>query len=389
MYRVLMVAPTPFFSDRGCHIRIYEEIRHLQNLGVKVQLLTYNLGKDLFGISIKRARGKLNYKKLEAGPSWRKVFIDYSLLKELRRTVREYKPDLIHSHLHEGAFLSLLADVSIPIFLDYQGSLSLELKEHNFWFGMIGIYQLMRMLENWINRRVNSILLNAKVLGKELDSSSQAKARWVGDGVDLERFFPQSAPPELYQKFDISDKELVIVYLGLLNRYQGIEIFLHSLHLLQRNGYKFKALIMGYPLGKYPQVAKKLGLKDVVRFLDRIDYFQAHKYLALGDIAVAPKISSTESNGKVLNYLAMGLPCVCFDFEINRELAGEYAEYVPFDAESEQRSAENLALGIGHLLDDSARRKELSEGGRIWAEERFSWAGVARRIFSAYQEFFE
>ena len=32
--RVLMVAPTPFFGDRGCHIRILEEIRAIRGLGV-------------------------------------------------------------------------------------------------------------------------------------------------------------------------------------------------------------------------------------------------------------------------------------------------------------------------------------------------------------------
>ena len=32
--RVLVVAPTPFFGDRGCHIRIYEEVRGLAALGV-------------------------------------------------------------------------------------------------------------------------------------------------------------------------------------------------------------------------------------------------------------------------------------------------------------------------------------------------------------------
>ena len=33
MSKVLALAPTPFFSDRGCHIRIYEESKALKRLG--------------------------------------------------------------------------------------------------------------------------------------------------------------------------------------------------------------------------------------------------------------------------------------------------------------------------------------------------------------------
>ena len=38
--RVLMIAPTPFFSDRGCHVRILEEARALQRAGAAVTIGT-------------------------------------------------------------------------------------------------------------------------------------------------------------------------------------------------------------------------------------------------------------------------------------------------------------------------------------------------------------
>jgi len=36
--KILMIAPTPFFADRGCHTQIYEEILALQKLGMKLKL---------------------------------------------------------------------------------------------------------------------------------------------------------------------------------------------------------------------------------------------------------------------------------------------------------------------------------------------------------------
>ena len=46
-YRILMIAPTSFFSDYGGHIRILEEAQVLQKLGHQVTIVTYYLGRDL------------------------------------------------------------------------------------------------------------------------------------------------------------------------------------------------------------------------------------------------------------------------------------------------------------------------------------------------------
>jgi glycosyltransferase involved in cell wall biosynthesis len=59
-----------------------------------------------------------------------------------------------------------------------------------------------------------------------------------------------------------------------------------------------------------------------VTFTGRIPYPDAPKYLALGDIAVAPKLSATEGAGKLLNYMAVGLPTVAFDTPVAREYLG-------------------------------------------------------------------
>ncbi len=39
--KILMLAPTPFFSDRGCHIRVLNSYLRLKNQGNKITLLTY------------------------------------------------------------------------------------------------------------------------------------------------------------------------------------------------------------------------------------------------------------------------------------------------------------------------------------------------------------
>lgn len=382
-----MVAPTPFFSDRGCHIRIYEEARALQRLGLRVRILTYSAGRDLPGLEIKRGGSWVKYYRLEAGPSFRKPFADISLWNLLSSEIKEYGPDLIHCHLHEGAFLGLICQRgSVPIIFDYQGSLSRELSEHQFFFRLSPIFYFSRALENWINSQVDRILLNCETLRKEIALELHSNVRVIGDGVDVERFVPARGLPELKRELGLEKEFPVVVYLGLLNRYQGVDLLLKACELLKEKGNQVYFLIMGYPLGKYPERVQRTGLSKWVKFTGQIDYFQADKFLALGDIAVAPKISGTEANGKILNYLAMGLPVVCFDRAVDRELASDCAEYAQFFPDDFEKSARSLADSVERLLKDSTRRRELSFKGRERAEKHFSWERVARRIVDCYKE---
>ena len=64
---VLHIAPTPFFADRGCHIRIRNEIEALRDSGVRVILCTYHLGADPAGIDIRRTARIPGYTRVDAG----------------------------------------------------------------------------------------------------------------------------------------------------------------------------------------------------------------------------------------------------------------------------------------------------------------------------------
>jgi len=386
MIKALMVAATPFFSDRGCHIRIYEEARWLKKLGIQVRLVTYFGGLDLPDLDAVRAGRWARYRKLTAGPSVKKPLVDLSLLFRVREQIKADRPDLLHCHLHEAALIGLLAGSGRPIILDYQGSLAGELMEHQPLFGLPGISKMARMTESFINSRMDRILLNSSSLMIEIDEKARARCRVVGDGVDLDRFCPQPPDLELKAKAGLRDDLPVVVYLGLLNRYQGVDLLLKSAGILARKRVKFQMLIMGYPLTGYPEKARKLGLDEIVKFTGRTDYFQAHRWLSLGDLAVAPKIASSESNGKILNYLAMGLPLVCFDRAVDRELAKDCARYAAYNAQDENRSAASLAAAIDSLLSDQPRRKELAQKGRQRAREHFGWPLVAERILESYRE---
>ena len=96
--KILHIAPTPFFADRVCHMRILGEIKHLQSRGHALELATYHIGKEITNLNINRIINIPWYKKLEAGGSWHKLYLDILLLWTSIRTFLKLKPDIIHAH---------------------------------------------------------------------------------------------------------------------------------------------------------------------------------------------------------------------------------------------------------------------------------------------------
>jgi glycosyltransferase involved in cell wall biosynthesis len=120
-------------------------------------------------------------------------------------------------------------------------------------------------------------------------------------------------------------------------------------------------------------------LEEHVTFPGRIDYDQAPRYLALGDVAVGPKLSETESNGKLYNYMACALPTVAFDTPSSREILGDLGVYAP------RGDVAALADAIAGLLEDPAASRQLGLQLRQRVQEHFSWQNTARQLAKAYE----
>jgi glycosyltransferase involved in cell wall biosynthesis len=112
----------------------------------------------------------------------------------------------------------------------------------------------------------------------------------------------------------------------------------------------------------------------------RIFYRDAHAYLALGDVAVAPKMSTTEGSGKISNYMAMGLPIVTFDTPVSREMLGTVGIY------AQMGSPDDLADKLALALDNRSLAAHLSTAGRARAVADFSWEQGARQIETIYSQ---
>ena len=381
--RILMIAPTPFFADRGCHVQIYEEIKALQGLGHKIILCTYGFGRDMPGVKTVRCFNPPWYKKLSAGPSYSKILLLPFLTFTAIKTVISFKPEIIHAHLHEGALVARFCKLFFPkklYLFDMQGSLTGECLQHNFFKAGSLLHKIMKVIEkmiaNWF-----FVITQSEAMTEELKSLGvpRAKIANVKDGVDTDIFRPEPINFELAKKLGIDPDQPRILYLGLLETYQGADLMFDAFALVAKKIPQAQFIIIGFPnIEKYKGICRNLGISDNVKFLGRIEYQILPGYLSLANIAVAPKISLTEGDGKIYNYMAMGLPIVAFDRNTSREILGETGVFAKLN------DSRDFAEKILYLLANKEQAKILGQKARERAVANLSWQAVGERINQVY-----
>ncbi len=396
MFRILMLAPTSFFADYGCHVRILEEATVLQQLGHRVTIATYYNGNDVPGLDIRRTLPIPWRRHYLVGSSKHKIAFDALLgLKTLELLIRG-RYDIIHAHLHEGALIGLVLGrlFRVPAVFDFQGSLTGEMVDHHFLRPGSPAYRFFRRLEAWIVRHAPVILTSSTQAAQFLQEEFGCRPEQVyvlPDCVNAEMFRPAEAcsPQELAALRSVlgipTDRKLV-VYLGLLAEYQGTGLLLEAMARILEKRQDVHLLLMGFPNEPYYRHrAERLGIADHVTLTGRVPYAQAPRYLALGDVAVAPKLSLTEGAGKLLNYMAVGLPTVAFDTPVARQYLGSDGLFAVKGDVGSLSDTLLTALFPAEPADVAARGRRL----RQRAIRQFGWEQAGLAIADIYRRAIE
>jgi len=200
--------------------------------------------------------------------------------------------------------------------------------------------------------------------------------------VDTDTFSGNENTSILRDQLKIDPQKKIVIFTGLLNKYQGIDYLLESIPAVVDQVKNICFLIVGFPnVDMYKSKARDIGIEDYVLFTGKVNYNEIPKYLSLADIAVSPKIpESGEANLKLFTYMASALPTVVFDHSVNREILGDLGVYAKF--------ADTLSLAecIIKLLKDEALSKELSVKLREKAVRDYSWKRSGEKINEVYNK---
>lgn len=383
---VLHIAPTPFFSDRGCHMRIKGIINALNKKAVHNILCTYQHGRNIAHIETIRIARIPGYTKKEPGPSPFKYLADILLFFKACSAIHKRRPHIIHGHLHEGALIGWAARTcffwrKIPLVFDMQGSLTGELEAHGYFNRFKPLKQVFWMLEYLITRMPNYFVCSSQSSVNILRADFHVKPYRIllaSDGYDFEKADPVVIRA-LKKKINLPVDRPIVIYTGLLMEVKGLSILQKIILEANKRNIHCHFLIVGYPGQVMIDFIEKHGLKDFCTIAGRVPYEQLHNYMGLASIALEPKnLDFGEASGKLLNYMGAGLPTICFDTENNRQILGENGYYASLGSVSE---AVDHIQAIVHSSEEGEMR---GAAGKARVQECFSWDANVDGIYSIY-----
>jgi hypothetical protein len=152
---VLLVAPQPFFAQRGTPINVRQMVQTLCEAGYEVHLATYPIGAPVSipGLHLHRAMRIPGVRSMPIGFSWRKVALDVSLALRVWMLIAGRRFDVVHA-VEESVFFAMPAARlrGIPVIYDMDSSLSEQL-EYGGHVRNAALLRLLRGMERAVLRR--------------------------------------------------------------------------------------------------------------------------------------------------------------------------------------------------------------------------------------------
>ena len=171
----------------------------------------------------------------------------------------------------------------------------------------------------------------------------------------------------------------LILAVGTLNRHKNYSRLVEAFALLQDSGARLT--IVGRDDGgigaELSRLAVSLGVAERLTITGRIPAERLSNLYQTATVVVFPSLY--EGFGiPVLEAMAAGIPVVCSDIPVLREVAGETAAAY-FNAEDPA----GIASAVTDVTNNPEKRKMMSQEG-VKRATRFSWEASARVLLDAY-----
>ncbi len=382
--RILVVAPQPFYQDRGTPIALRQVLEALSELGHQVDLLTFPVGQDvdLPGLRILRTANPLGFSRVPIGLLPQKLLLDLTLVSTLRRLLRRERYSCVHA-LEEAAFPAavLARRHGIPLLYDMQSSLPEQLQQL-CPFRMTPLRQSLDAAERWLLNRADYVVSSAGLaerVGRIAPATPVREWRFPSHPVAAE---PARAMA-LREELGIALDARVVLYSGTFEPYQGLPELVEAIPLVLAQAPETKFVLVGGDRANgfaSSEAVVPLLASGALRLIDRQPRSMIAAYHAMADVLVSPRTYGGNLPLKVFDYLAAGRPIVATDIPTHRTvLTEERAVLVAPESGP-------IAAGILSLLTQPQRAAQIARAAGRYAREHLAWDAFVRSVEEIYQE---
>lgn len=389
--RILFVCHRfPYPPTRGGKIRPFHIIKHLhREHDVTVASLWRSREEEEAGRGLEEHCSKIVAEHVSAPMAWARMagrvvtsepssmgyFRSPRLARRIRAELRATRFDLIFVHCSSVA--PYVEEVTgVPKALDFGDMDSQK------WLSYADVLRFPRSFQYWLEgtklrraeerlaRRFDLCMCTTAAEVETLDSFGTGVASaWFPNGVDADYFSPAR---EAYDPDTIS-------FIGRMDYYPNarcmIDFCRDTLPLIRARRGDAKLLIVGAdPSADVRRLARLPGVTVTGSVPD------VRPYVRRSALTVAPLDIARGTQNKVLESLAMGVPCVC------SELAARGVDTVPGEHLLTVTSPREAADVVVRVMSDPAERARLAEAGRARMLSNHSWEGSMQRMEAILRE---
>ncbi|MCB0335359.1 MAG: glycosyltransferase family 4 protein [Bdellovibrionales bacterium] len=385
--KVLVLAPQPFFIERGTPIAVKLLLRALeQRSSEPVHLLTYAGGKaiELSKVIHSRAYAPPAYLTVGPGISVRKLVNDFffciALIKLLWQE-RKNQFQLIHA-VEEAVFFAYLAKLvlRIPYVYDMDSTMSEQLIEK--WSVLKPMKSLFESLEKITIRNANAIVAVCDSLAETAQEMGAQEVQILRD-IPLTSTKQLERPISLRSELQLPPEAQIILYVGNLESYQGIDLLLDSFKRIAPRFPDTYCVIVGGSdehQHNYREKVESLGLQTHFIIAGRRPVDLLNHYLEQATILASPRTKGTNTPMKIYSYLHSGVPVVATRLKTHTQVMSKETALLadPYP--------EAYAEALATLLENQSFALQLGEAAKRHARNNFTWEVFQRDLNALYDQ---
>ncbi|MBI2441036.1 MAG: glycosyltransferase [Lentisphaerae bacterium] len=376
--KILLLAPHPFYQERGTPIAVDLLLTALSRRGDQVDVLTFHEGAERAypGVTLWRICRLPGIRGIPPGFSLKKLLCDFFLLVKALRMAARGHYQVVHA-VEESVFAAMLIRFFFhtPYVYDMDSSLPRQLTEK---IRMLKPFlPLLKFFEGCAIRRALAVVLVCEALAQIAQAYMPRKLCLLRDISLLAPAGSATPLPEL-----AGLKHPCFLYIGNLERYQGLDLLLESFALLRQSGLQASLVIAGgiaADIRRYQDKAAQWPeLREDVRFLGPWPVARMADLFAAADVLVSPRIRGNNTPMKIYSYLHSGKPILATDLPTHTQvLTPEVALLKPTTTEA-------FAAGMRQLIEHPDQGRALAERAKALAEKQYTFAVFERTARGLY-----
>lgn len=381
MKRLLLLAPQPFFQERGTPIATLGVARVLVQRGYDVDLLVYHEGEDveLEGCAIHRISEPPGISDVPPGFSFGKAICDAYLARKAWGMVRRERYDLVHA-VEEAVFVAraLRASYGLPYVYDMDSSLPDQMA------GQVRATRLLRPIMNVMERTAVRGAAGVLTMCESLADHARAMAPGaiVGCAEDVTALGDGGGSGVSERLADtVGRRGPIVLYVGNLMPYQGIDLLLGAFERVARMRPDATLVVIGGSKenqARYRAKVARAGLGDQVHLVGPRPLGALGWYLRQATVLVSPRVQGENTPLKIYSYMDSGVPVAATRLPTHTQVLDEQtAELAPPEPEA-------FGDAILRLLNDDGRRQTVADRARALVQAEYTPEAFERKVNSFY-----